>query len=337
LAKRYHVVLASVYPEVITARLPKDILPLPVYQVPVKKIWLGLGIFHFLRVIIKEKIDLLFVPDIVLSIYSRFFQLFFRRLKNITIIQANYKKLHYRWSFIKKIIFFLDRISFFFVNKYICISSYLAEQLKDDGVPLSRIEMVYHGIDFSKFSLIQIKPFQDKPYCVAYIGRMTCEKGIDYFVDLAESMLGSGNDIQFHVFGVGKNDKANELQKKHPQSFFLHGFVKETFGSNKIDIVVVPSRDEGLGLVALEAFAYGIPVIASKVGSLAEIIADGQTGILCPVGDIKAYSQAIKDLINDSGLRNRMVKNAKKYVFLKFSLEDMKKRYLEIIEQVLAI
>ena len=72
------------------------------------------------------------------------------------------------------------------------------------------------------------------------------------------------------------------------------------------DICVVPSRTETFGLVALEAQALGTPVVASAVGGLTEIIADGQTGFLVPERQSQAFADAIARLLDDPELRARM-------------------------------
>ncbi len=73
-----------------------------------------------------------------------------------------------------------------------------------------------------------------------------------------------------------------------------------------VDVVVVPSLSEALGIVALEAMAAGKPVVASAVGGLAEVIQDGHTGLLVPPGQPAALAEAIDRLLRDAGLRARL-------------------------------
>jgi glycosyltransferase involved in cell wall biosynthesis len=68
----------------------------------------------------------------------------------------------------------------------------------------------------------------------------------------------------------------------------------------------VPSRREGYGLVAREAMAHGRPVVATRVGGLADAIADGETGLLVPPGDVAALRGAIVRLLEDPELRRRL-------------------------------
>ena len=87
-----------------------------------------------------------------------------------------------------------------------------------------------------------------------------------------------------------------------------------------MDIVVVPSEFEGFGLSAAEAMAAGLPVIASNVGGLREVIDDGKSGMLVPFGDTVKMSSAILALLSDHERANRMGKNGKLRIEQLFSV-----------------
>jgi 2-deoxystreptamine N-acetyl-D-glucosaminyltransferase/2-deoxystreptamine glucosyltransferase len=71
------------------------------------------------------------------------------------------------------------------------------------------------------------------------------------------------------------------------------------------DVAVLPSLHEGLGVAALEAMAAGRPVVASRVGGLAEVVVDGETGRLVPAGDAAALGAALDELAHAPALRTR--------------------------------
>jgi glycosyltransferase involved in cell wall biosynthesis len=98
----------------------------------------------------------------------------------------------------------------------------------------------------------------------------------------------------------------------------------------------MPSLHEGLPYTLLEAMALGTPVIASRVGGLAETLQDGATGLLIEPGDTLALADAIRKLIADPSLRARLGDAAQRLQRANYSLEAMAGGYLDVYRQVLA-
>ncbi|MEK7165035.1 MAG: glycosyltransferase family 4 protein [Patescibacteria group bacterium] len=96
------------------------------------------------------------------------------------------------------------------------------------------------------------------------------------------------------------------------------------------DIFVIPSVKEGMPYVLLEAMAAGLPIVATNVGGIPEIIKDGQTGLLVPPKNPEKLAAAIGRLIDDPGLRNKLATNARKKV-KKYSLSKMLAQYQELL------
>jgi glycosyltransferase involved in cell wall biosynthesis len=99
-----------------------------------------------------------------------------------------------------------------------------------------------------------------------------------------------------------------------------------------VDVAVVPSLYEPFGLVALEALACGIPVIASAVGGLKEIVLDGQCGLLVPPGDAPALTRALRLLLTDDSLRLRLGVGARLRA-QEFSLQRRSNELLALLEE----
>jgi glycosyltransferase involved in cell wall biosynthesis len=99
---------------------------------------------------------------------------------------------------------------------------------------------------------------------------------------------------------------------------------------NSVDIAVVPSLAEAFGLVALEALACGVPVIASAVGGLTEVVMDGQCGLLVPPGDAAALARALSTLLGDEPLRARLSASARIRA-QKFSSERRSRELLNLV------
>jgi N-acetyl-alpha-D-glucosaminyl L-malate synthase BshA len=100
-------------------------------------------------------------------------------------------------------------------------------------------------------------------------------------------------------------------------------------------LFLLPSETESFGLAGLEAMACGLPVIASAVGGLSEVILDGETGFLRPVGDVDAMAACATRLIEDEPLRRRMAGAARHRAETQFRVEPAVDRYLAVYRRVL--
>jgi N-acetyl-alpha-D-glucosaminyl L-malate synthase BshA len=102
------------------------------------------------------------------------------------------------------------------------------------------------------------------------------------------------------------------------------------------DVLLLPSEQESFGLAALEAMACEVPVIASRVGGLPEVVTDGETGYLSPVGDIDKMGNDTARLVEDDALRIEMGKRARESALSRYSTDLVIPQYLKVYERVLA-
>jgi len=100
--------------------------------------------------------------------------------------------------------------------------------------------------------------------------------------------------------------------------------------------VAVPSRQEGQGIVALEAMASGLPVVASGVGGLAEMLADGETALLVPPDDPAILASALARLRDDPALRERLATNGRTLMREKYDIRRMVQAVEEVYRAVAA-
>ena len=102
------------------------------------------------------------------------------------------------------------------------------------------------------------------------------------------------------------------------------------------DVFLLPSQTESFGLAALEAMACGVPVVASDVGGVSEVVVDGETGFLAPAGDVAAMAAHARRLLFDEDLRRRMSRAARHAAETRFRLGPAVDRYLAVYRRVLA-
>jgi glycosyltransferase involved in cell wall biosynthesis len=152
-------------------------------------------------------------------------------------------------------------------------------------------------------------------------------KGIEFLLEAAEHLQSQGVRLKWLIGGNGSlreklENKARALGLGDSVTFL--GFVSkpEEF-LRGIDIFVMPSLFEGLGVAALEAMAAGKPVVATRVGGLAESVLEGQTGLLVAPRDGRAIADALAKLIADSLTARDMGMRGRQRVLEKFTLKQM--------------
>ena len=102
------------------------------------------------------------------------------------------------------------------------------------------------------------------------------------------------------------------------------------------DVLLLPSEQESFGLAALEAMACEVPVVASRVGGVPEVVTDGETGFLAEVGDVEAMSEAAARLAADEELRREMGRRARESAVSRYSTDLVIPQYINFYERVLA-
>ena len=101
------------------------------------------------------------------------------------------------------------------------------------------------------------------------------------------------------------------------------------------DILLLPSEQESFGLAALEAMACELPVIASRVGGLTEVVDDGETGFLSPVGDVDKMADDTVRLLTDKKLRRQMGRRARESAISRYSTDKIIPHYIEFYERII--
>ncbi|MCA1604197.1 MAG: glycosyltransferase, partial [Acidobacteria bacterium] len=101
------------------------------------------------------------------------------------------------------------------------------------------------------------------------------------------------------------------------------------------DVLLLPSEQESFGLAALEAMACEVPVIASRVGGIPEVVTDGETGFLSEVGDVEKMAADAARLLSEAPLRREMGKRARESAVGRYRTDIVIPRYIEFYERVL--
>lgn len=230
------------------------------------------------------------------------------------------------------------------LTKVISVSNYGYECMTAfDLLPLERFQMIYNGVDLSR---VKTDPQRAADFrrkhsipperaIVTQVSWIIPEKGITDFLETARLVTTRNRNVQFVLVGDGayrdqymKDAVALGLQDRITWT----GMVEDPFGEgvfSAADVVCQFSRwEEVFGWMIAEAMAHGKPVVATRVGGIPELIADGVTGYLVDRGDTRAMSERILTLLADRQLRARMGDAGRETVSAKF---DLRKNVAQLI------
>jgi glycosyltransferase involved in cell wall biosynthesis len=205
------------------------------------------------------------------------------------------------------------------------------------GVPDSHIEVILPGIEMPKDLpnaglRAQARSrwgFSSEDFVIGHAGAFTREKGQD--IALAAAMLLAPRLPQARMLLVGDGPERSTIPT--PAIAQLPGFIEdlaEFYAA--IDLYIMPSRSEAWGLTALRAMAFGIPVIASNVGGLPELVA--QTGWLVPPESPEALAEAIVDAASDPTRLGEFGRNARERASqfsIERTVEQTERLYLRLL------
>jgi len=176
------------------------------------------------------------------------------------------------------------------------------------------------------------KSRKNKCSSIGFVGRLSEEKGPDLYIEIAKLFP----SIQFHIFGDGVMKK--KLQSVSTENCTFHGHIAEVRHAwSKIDLLCMPSRREGLPMAALEAMASGVPVLASNVGALPNVIETYENGFIADAENVQDFQEKITLWVKCGALR-RFEISQKAYNTIKenFSAEKEIKNITSIYKTVLS-
>ncbi|MEI7596344.1 MAG: glycosyltransferase [Bacteroidota bacterium] len=207
------------------------------------------------------------------------------------------------------------------VVRIACVSEMINKITSKAIKDKSKLITIYSGIDLKKFDVSFDKDFLRKEFNLekdtVIIGNTSAvapHKDYFTFVDSAEKFIKKGISSKFFIAGNGplQNEIKEYIESKGlSNDIILLGFRKDILQVlNGFDVFLITSKTEGLGTSILDAFASGVPVIATKAGGIPEIVVHEKTGLLAPIKDSNALANLLEQIINDKELKNRLVENA---------------------------
>lgn len=242
------------------------------------------------------------------------------------------------------------------VSRVIAVSAAVADSVRSESIfDAADIEVIHNGVDLARFKpnvggREHARPlFQAGPrntYLVGMAGHLAPIKGQDEFIRAAAVVASRREDVTFVVAGEDKS-RSGENRRRLERLIgelglggrvHLPGWVEDVPTLlSALDLFVSPSRSEPFGLSIIEAMACGVPVVATKSEGATEILEDGVTGLLVPLGDHEAMAEAICALLDDGRRRASLAARALEAVRDRFSLERMVAATEQLYESALDV
>lgn len=224
-------------------------------------------------------------------------------------------------------------------------SNVIGRHMMDDfGVSSRDIRLIARSVDLEKFRSLRAEPLKGE-YVISMVGRITPLKGHEYFFKAMAKVLRSIPNIKIWVIGEAPASKQSYkeelliLIKRLGLSEYVQflGNRKDVPGllARSNCLVLATVTEEAFGRVILEAQAAGVPVVATRVGGVVDIIDDEKTGLLVPPKDTQGMSQAVIRILRDKGLAERLTQEAYQKLKAQFTLEQMATKTLEVYEELL--
>ena len=202
------------------------------------------------------------------------------------------------------------------------VSAFDMQQCREAfDVSLDKLHLIPNAVDVGKFR--PAANGNEAPLTVTFVGRLEEWKGPHSFVQIARRVRAEVPEATFKVAGAGPLQPQLMADSRDLDGHI--SFLGEVGHSRIPDlmretsVLVLPSFIEGLSTVCLEALACGIPVVASDTGGTSEIIRDGETGYLCPTGDLDRFAGYVVRLLRDPELRDRLGRNGRALVEHEYS------------------
>jgi glycosyltransferase involved in cell wall biosynthesis len=302
--------------------------------------------FSLLRIIRREKPDIVHTHTSKSGILGRWAARFCR----VPII-VHTPHGHVFWGYFNswqtKLFIVLERWTARITNAIVT----LTPQEKDDHLRFrialeEKFAIIHSGVDLRTFRADLYQPSETKALLgippemtvVGTVGRLTPVKGQEVLIRAASELIRRGEKIFLVLLGDGELRRdLEELSLRldiagHVRFLGWRPDVARVMAA--CDIFCLPSRNEGMGKVLVEAMAMGKPIIASSIGGIPDIVRSGENGILVPASDAAAWAEAIARLCRDPEERSRMG-DAGMQMAPRYSSEEMIKRIDQLYRKLL--
>jgi glycosyltransferase involved in cell wall biosynthesis len=231
-------------------------------------------------------------------------------------------------------------------DRVITISRGIAEVLLGEGLPPEKLACVCSAVDVDAFQGVcdraafrQHFGLDEGALVMGVVAQLISRKGHRYLLEAMPELLGEFPNLRLLVFGRGplQSDLSAQIARLQLQDHVhMAGFRDDLPAILPcLDLLVHPALMEGLGIALLQAASAGLPIVATEAGGMPEAVEDGVNGRLVPPADVEALRDALRQLLADGELRQRMGRAGREKMRQEFSLERMVEGNLAVYRALL--
>lgn len=205
------------------------------------------------------------------------------------------------------------------------------------GYPPERVNVIPIGsYNFYRYGARDNQP--ERPNTILFFGRIWGYKGLQVLIEAEPLITQAVPDARIIIAGQGEPFERYRQAMANPDHFEVHNYhipndqVAQFF--QQASVVALPYVEASQSGVVPVAYAFGKPVVATRVGGLPDVVIDGKTGLLVPPSDAQSLAKAIIRLLKDTRLREEMGKTAQRFGETKLSWQQVAQSTLKVYDQV---
>ncbi|MHA1284651.1 MAG: glycosyltransferase family 4 protein [Promethearchaeota archaeon] len=228
------------------------------------------------------------------------------------------------------------RILFSSIDKVILYSNSMKKFTNEIGISNNKVIIIPPGVNY------QIRPkdkdikkefgIKENEKIILYIGLLNKRKNVSLIIDIAKEM--KNMNIRFLLVGDGpeKKNLEKKIEKyKLNKNVILTGFRQDVHNFyHEANVFILPSKGEGIPGVLLESMIYGVPIVASNIFGVRDIIINNVNGFLCQTESIQDFSKKICILIKNKELRDKFINKSKDFIKMHFLWEKNLQLYVNL-------
>jgi len=312
---------------------------LPVTLLPLARKRNWRWVWHTAMLLRRRRYDLLHSHEFTMNVYS-FLAGKLAGVPTIHNVHGNleYVATHLRRRLIYRAMSWLDK-------PFVVVSEELKERMKNLGVREQSMQVILNGIALRHRDLFPVLirsgrralGLHPRDLLIGVIGRLVPVKGQDVLLAAMPRLLAEFPKLQLAL--VGRGDFREELEKQAAALGIAHAVVFTGHHDDIrdmlacFDVIVIPSRAEGLSLGLIEAMTAARPIVATAVGGNPQALIDGESGLLVPPEDPPALAEAIARLLRDPELARTLGENAHRRAEEQFTVTRMIEQYRALYAQ----